>query len=132
MKVIIIPVSLRQLDCIADKLSQSDDRNPHSIWCTSILGSRLPRSKNYKLCSLLLGAKSVFTDWFLVLVFEFKAGIYKKTNRTGIFGRKRTMKSRIYTVLSGPSLLTESLDTVKYTFVNVYQHTARTRAERTG
>ena len=33
MKAIIIPVSLRELDCIPDKLSvssQSDDKNPHT------------------------------------------------------------------------------------------------------
>ena len=42
VKAIIRPVSLRELDCIPDKLSvsrQSDDRNPHTTCCTPILGS---------------------------------------------------------------------------------------------
>ena len=40
--IIIIPVSLRGLDCISDKVSvssQSDDRNPRTTCCTGILGN---------------------------------------------------------------------------------------------
>ena len=48
MKAIIISVSLRELPCIPDKLlvsSQSDDRNPHTTCCTSILGTDSPVSR---------------------------------------------------------------------------------------